>query len=117
MRSLVVPHSYSLWLNQRIHSSLTRPDHPIMPVAPINLAQLSMCQSVMKSSRWYHCLRGIARTSTIANPQKIAPMTKNGGKMVACHNGTIDTAKSKDTIEWTLNTSGVEMPDRVRETF
>src|SRR6478672_696222 len=88
-----------------------------MPVASITLAQLSMCQSVMKSSRWYHFLSGMARTSTIAKPEKMAPMTKNGGKMVACHNGTIDTAKSKDTIECTLNTSGVEMPARIRYTF
>src|SRR5262245_8220470 len=88
-----------------------------MPVASITLAQLSMCQSVMKSSRWYHFRSGIARTSTIANPEKMAPITKNGGKIVACHRGTIDTEKSNDTIEWTLNTSGVEMPARIRYTF
>ena len=39
------------------------------------------------------------RIKTIANPAKIAPATKYGGKMVACQPGTCDTAKSKDTIE------------------
>ena len=47
----------------------------------------------------------------------MAPATKNGGKMVACHSGTIDTAKSNDTTVWTESTSGVEMPARIRYTF
>jgi hypothetical protein len=38
----------------------------------------------------------------------MAPATKNGGKMVACHKGTIATAKSKDTTVCTESTSGVE---------
>ena len=33
----------------------------------------------------------------MAKPEKMAPATKNGGKMVACHRGTMDTAKSKLT--------------------
>ena len=40
----------------------------------------------------------------------MAPATKYGGKIVACHPGSTDTAKSKLTIEWTESTSGVEMP-------
>ena len=81
------------------------------------MAQLSICQSVMKSSRPYHFRSGSARNNTIAKPEKMAPITKNGGKIVACHSGTIDTAKSNDTIECTENTSGVEIPARMRYTF
>src|SRR5262249_47540387 len=88
-----------------------------MPVASITLAQLSRCQSVMKSSRWYHFRSGMARTSTIANPEKMAPITKNGGKIVACHRGAMGTEKSNDTIEGTLNTSGGEIPARIRDTL
>ena len=31
---------------------------------------------------------------TIAKPEKIAPTTKNGGKIVECHPGSIEDAKS-----------------------
>ena len=34
----------------------------------------------------------------IAKPEKIAPATKYGGKIVVCHPGITDVAKSKDTI-------------------
>jgi hypothetical protein len=37
--------------------------------------------------------------TTIANPEKIAPATKYGGKIVVCQPGKIDVAKSKLTIE------------------
>src|SRR5947199_2432293 len=47
----------------------------------------------------------------------MAPATKNGGKMVACHSGTIDTAKSKDTTVCTESTSGVLRPPRSRYVF
>src|SRR5215210_5961169 len=47
----------------------------------------------------------------------MAPATKNGGKIVACHSGTIDTAKSKDTTVCTDSTSGVLRPPRSRYTF
>ena len=46
----------------------------------------------------------------MANPENIAPATKYGGKMVVCHPGTMDVAKSKDTIVCTDNTSGVLKP-------
>jgi hypothetical protein len=35
----------------------------------------------------------------MAKPEKIAPTTKKGGKMVVCHPGSIPTAKSVETIE------------------
>jgi hypothetical protein len=47
---------------------------------------------------------------TIAMPEKIAPATKYGGKIVVCQPGTIDTAKSKLTTVCTETTSGVASP-------
>ena len=49
---------------------------------------------------------------TIPNPENIAPATKYGGKIVVCHPGITDTAKSKLTIVCTDNTSGVESPGK-----
>ena len=46
----------------------------------------------------------------MANPPKMAPATKYGGKMVVCHPGITDVAKSKDTIVCTERTSGVASP-------
>src|SRR5262245_55008559 len=68
----------------------------------------------MKSFMLYQTRRGIQRISTIANPAKIAPATKYGGKMVACQPGICDTEKSRDTIECTESTSGVESPANSR---
>src|ERR1051326_946058 len=45
--------------------------------------------------------------NTIPIPEKMAPATKYGGKMVACQPGTSDIAKSNDTTECTESTSGV----------
>ena len=47
-------------------------------------------------------------------PEKMAPATKYGGKIVVCQPGRSETAKSKETIVWTERTSGVEMPARIR---
>ena len=52
----------------------------------------------------------------MAKPEKTAPATKYGGKMVVCHPGITDVAKSKDTMECTENTSGVANPARTNET-
>src|SRR5687768_8834215 len=52
----------------------------------------------------------------MANPEKIAPATKYGGKIVVCQPGTTDVAKSMDTMVWTDNTSGVERPARIKAT-
>ena len=53
---------------------------------------------------------------TIANPEKIAPATKYRGKIVVCHPGITEVAKSKDTIVCTDNTKGVARPARTKET-
>ena len=49
----------------------------------------------------------IISVSTIAMPEKMAPATKYGGKIVVCHPGMSDVAKSKLTIECTDTTRGV----------
>ena len=41
----------------------------------------------------------IINIEIMANPDNIAPMTKYGGKIVECHPGKTDTAKSMLTIE------------------
>src|SRR5215216_4596701 len=51
---------------------------------------------------------------TMPIPEKIAPATKYGGKIVACHPGVSAMAKSKDTTECTESTSGVEKAARKR---
>src|SRR5687768_9689161 len=48
----------------------------------------------------------------MAKPLKIAPATKYGGKIVECHPGSFDSAKSMLTMLCTLKTSGV--PRRAR---
>src|SRR5690606_3900722 len=57
----------------------------------------------------------IKRVFTIANPEKIAPATKYGGNMVACHPGITDVAKSNDTMVCTDNTSGVDKPANTKD--
>ena len=39
-------------------------------------------------------------------PEKIAPTTKKGGKIVECQPGTMVYAKSRPTMLWTEITSG-----------
>ena len=50
----------------------------------------------------------VSKVTTIPKPEKIAPATKYGGKIVVCQPGSMETAKSKDTIVCTDKTSGVE---------
>src|SRR5690348_16915315 len=52
--------------------------------------------------------------NTIPIPEKIAPATKYGGKIVVYHPGVNAIAKSKDTTECTESTSGVENAARKR---
>ena len=66
-----------------------------MPVASMTLAMLSRCLVVMKSFRPNAARKGIASVITIANPEKIAPATKNGGKIVECQPGRMAIVKSK----------------------
>ncbi|MBW2448591.1 MAG: hypothetical protein JRG83_22120, partial [Deltaproteobacteria bacterium] len=42
---------------------------------------------------------GINTVSTMAKPEKMAPATKYGAKIVACQPGTMAMAKSQDTTE------------------
>ena len=52
--------------------------------------------------------------NTIPMPEKMAPATKYGGKIVVCHPGSSAIAKSNDTTECTDSTSGVENAARNR---
>src|SRR5215471_3238046 len=47
----------------------------------------------------------------------MAPATKYGGKIVVCHPGIKDVAKSMLTTECTESTSGVANPARIRLTI
>src|SRR6476660_3534201 len=66
------------------------------------------------------CLRpnhfriGMMIVKTIPMPEKIAPATKYGGKIVVCHPGVSAIAKSNDTTECTESTSGVAKAARNR---
>ena len=53
---------------------------------------------------------------TIAKPEKIAPATKYGGKIVVCHPGITEVAKSKDTMVCTESTNGVAKPANTKDT-
>src|SRR4029453_13479981 len=49
-------------------------------------------------------------------PEKMAPATKYGGKIVVCQPGTTAVAKSGETMVWTESTSGVPSAPTNRET-
>ena len=66
--------------------------------------------SVTYSSMWNTFRMMTRRVTTIAKPEKIAPATKYGGKIVVCQPGRIEVAKSKETMLCTERTSGVERP-------
>ena len=57
---------------------------------------------------------GIMIVMTIATPEKIAPATKYGAKIVLCHPGSCAMAKSHDTTLCTEITSGVASPAKSR---
>src|SRR6478672_12935332 len=56
----------------------------------------------------------MAMVNTMPMPEKMAPATKYGGKIVVCHPGVSAIAKSNDTTECTDSTSGVENAARNR---
>ena len=75
---------------------------------------LSRWLSVIRSCSPSHLRAGIISVSTMPKPEKMAPATKYGGKIVVCQPGSSETAKSNETIECTENTSGVLRPARIR---
>src|SRR5260370_3034354 len=79
-------------------------------VSSTTLARLSKCHSVSRSSIPSSLRIGISRVITIATPEKIAPATKYGAKIVLCQPGFIAIAKSHETPECTDSTSGVANP-------
>ena len=52
----------------------------------------------------------------MAKPEKIAPATKYGGKIVVCQPGITEVAKSNDTIVCTESTNGVAKPASTKDT-
>src|ERR1019366_2179434 len=57
---------------------------------------------------------GMMIVKTIPMPEKIAPATKYGAKIVVCQPGNSAIAKSNDTTECTESPSGVENAARNR---
>ena len=51
----------------------------------------------------------------MANPENTAPATKYGGKIVVCHPGITEVAKSKLTMVCTDSTNGVANPANTNE--
>ena len=86
----------------------------IEPVASMILHIAPMCSCLMMCWRLNRNRSGIRSVSTIAKPEKMAPATKYGGKIVVCQPGSWEVAKSNDTTECTENTSGVARPARIR---
>ena len=79
----------------------------IEPVKRMILHMFSMWRIVIKFFNPHNSRAGIASVNTMAKPEKIAPATKYGGKIVVCHPGSWETAKSKETTLCTERTSGV----------
>ncbi len=71
------------------------------------LFMFSRWRVVTSSRRPKNWRAGTTNVTTMAMPLKIAPATKYGGKIVVCHPGSCETAKSKLTTECTLKTNGV----------
>ena len=74
----------------------------------------SRCRVVTTSFSPQRIRKGTIRVITIDSPEKIAPVTKYGGKIVVCQPGMTEVAKSKLTIVWTLTTRGVARPASIR---
>lgn len=75
---------------------------------------LSKCQSVRYFSRPKIFRIGTMSVITMAIPEKMAPATKYGAKIVECQPGLTDIAKSHETTECTENTSGVAKAAKYR---
>src|SRR3954467_3363421 len=81
-----------------------------MPVTSMILFMFSRCFMVTTCFSPRKRRAGTIQVMTIAKPEKTAPATKYGGKIVVCQPGMTDVAKSNDTMVWTENTSGVANP-------
>ena len=54
-----------------------------------------------------------SRMMAIAMPEKMAPATKYGAKIVECQPGVTDIAKSHETTLWTDTAKGMAMPAKI----
>src|SRR5215211_13676 len=102
--------SYLFIPYQAINNSVRYAQPTIEPVSTITLFITSMCSMVIYSSSANTFLVTNKSVCTMAKPEKMAPATKYGGKMVVCQPGITEVAKSNDTIVCTDNTSGVDKP-------
>src|SRR4029078_7887683 len=106
--------SASLPLNHATNHSDMYAQPTTREVKRHSLAAASRWLIVTSCLRPTHYLIGMMIEKTIPMPEKMAPATKYGGKIVVCHPGVSAIAKSKDTTECTDNTSGVEKAARNR---
>src|SRR4051812_44301330 len=84
----------------------------IMPVASMMRHIAWMCSCLMMCCRLNRNRSGSRSVSTIAKPEKMAPATKYGGKIVGCQPRNCEGAKANDTTEGTENTTGGGGPPR-----
>ena len=87
----------------------------MVPVTKMTLFIDSICPIVMYCSSLKTFLVISINVCTIANPENTAPATKYGGKIVVCHPGITEVAKSKLTIVCTESTRGVANPASTRD--
>src|SRR5436309_15062021 len=74
------------------------------------LFMFSRCLIVIRFSRFKVQRAMTSSVITHAKPEKIAPATKYGGKMVVCQPGITEVAKSNETMVCTDSTNGVLKP-------
>ena len=86
----------------------------MQPVSSMILAMFSRWRIVMMSSILNRTRQISIRVMTMAKPEKMAPATKYGGKIVVCQPGNWAVAKSIETTECTDSTSGVASPASIR---
>jgi len=123
LHDIMIQYAHQYWPNARLMKaklSYSLPEYHAMknsmpyayptrvPVSRMILFMFSMCLTVMMCLRPSHARAGKASVCTMAKPEKIAPATKYGGKIVVCQPGSCETAKSKETTVCTESTSGAE---------
>src|SRR5690554_4153898 len=90
---------------QAIKNSVMYAKPTIVPVRRMTMFIFSRWPIVIRFSRLYTRLAITISVTTIAKPEKMAPATKYGGKIVVCQPGITDMAKSNETTECTERTS------------
>src|SRR5260370_20634554 len=84
---------------QVMNASVTYAYETTRDVSSTTLARLSKCHGVSRSSIPSSLRIGISSVMTIETPEKIAPATKYGAKILLSQPGLIALAKAHDTTE------------------